>query len=121
MREVDLKDRTKEFAKRIIEICRNLPENRDGRLIGNQLFRSSTSIGANYRSACRAKSLADFIAKLSIVEEETDETLYWLELLDELKIVPHKIIKPIHDEANEILAIIVSSIKTSRKRKNKTQ
>ena len=70
MNEDQMKQRTKEFAKQIIKLCRQLPNNREGRLIGDQLFRSGTSVAANYRSACRARSMADFISKLSIVEEE---------------------------------------------------
>lgn len=78
MDENQLKNRTKAFAKNIIRLCRKLPDNMEGRLIGNQIFRSGTSIAANYRAACRAKSTADFVSKLAIVEEEADETLFWL-------------------------------------------
>ena len=81
-----MKKRTKEFAKRIIELCRELPSNREGRLIGNQLFKSGTSVAANYRAACRGRSKAEFIAKLGIVEEEADETLFWLEVIEEMNI-----------------------------------
>ena len=80
-----MKSRTKEFAKEIIRLCRKLPENREGRLIGNQLFRSGTSVAANYRSACRARSKAEFVSRLAIVEEEADETFFWLELIKEMK------------------------------------
>jgi len=73
--EAEMKERTKEFAKEIIRLCRRLPGNREGRLIGNQIFRSGTSVAANYRAACRARSTADFISKLAIVEEEADEAL----------------------------------------------
>ena len=76
MNEEQMKRRTKEFAKQIIKLCRQLPNNREGRLIGDQLFRAGTSVVANYRSACRAKSRADFISKLSIVEEEADESFH---------------------------------------------
>jgi four helix bundle protein len=82
-----MKKRTKGFAKRIIELCRKLPYNREGRLIGNQIFRSGTSVAANYRAACRARSKADFISKLTIVEEEADETLFWLELIIEMEVL----------------------------------
>jgi four helix bundle protein len=78
MDENQLKNRTKAFAKNIVRLCRKLPNNMEGRLIGNQIFRSGTSIAANYRAACRAKSTADFVSKLAIVEEEADETLFWL-------------------------------------------
>ncbi|MBC8393574.1 MAG: four helix bundle protein [Deltaproteobacteria bacterium] len=115
MDEAQMKKRTKEFAKEIIKLCRKLPDNREGRLIGNQIFRSGTSIAANYRAACRARSKADFISKLSIVEEEADETLFWLELIDEMKILDNSLLDPLMKENDEIVAIIVASIKTSRK------
>ena len=112
-----MKKRTKNFAKEIIRLCRKLPNNREGNLIGNQIFRSGTSVAANYRSACRAKSKPDFIAKLSIVEEEADETYFWLELIKEMKILQPSDLDLLMKENNEIIAIVVSSIKTSRKRK----
>ena len=87
MNEAQMKKRTKDFAKEIVKLCRILPDNREGRLIGNQIFRSGTSIAANYRAACRARSIAEFISKLSIVEEEADETLFWLEMIKELEIL----------------------------------
>jgi four helix bundle protein len=76
MNENQMKNRTKDFAKEIIRLCRKLPNNREGRLIGNQLFRSGTSVAANYRAACRSRSKAEFVSKLAIVEEEADETLF---------------------------------------------
>ncbi len=115
MDENQLKNRTKDFAKNIIRLCRKLPNNMEGRLIGNQIFRSGTSIAANYRAACRARSTADFVAKLSIVEEEADETFFWLELIKEMGILNEDMLTSVMNENNEILAIIVSSIKTSRK------
>ena len=117
MNEEQMKKRTKEFAKSIIKLCRLLPDNREGRLIENQIFRSGTSIAANYRAVCRARSTADFIAKLAIVEEEADETLFWLEIIKEIKILDDAFIDPLMEENDELIAIIVSSIKTSRKRK----
>ncbi|MBI5607215.1 MAG: four helix bundle protein [Deltaproteobacteria bacterium] len=114
-----MKKRTKEFAKEIIKLCRTLPEKREGWLIGNQIFRSGTSMAANYRAACRAKSRPDFIFKLAIVEEEADETLFWLELLKEMEILSQKIVDPLIKECNELLSIIVASIKTVRKRNTK--
>ena len=85
MNSTEMKSRTKEFAKKIIELCRALPNNREGRLIGNQVFKSGTSVAANYRAACRGRSKAEFVSKLGIVLEEGDETLFWLELIKELK------------------------------------
>ena len=117
MDEAQMKKRTKEFAKEIIKLCRKLPDNREGRLIGNQIFRSGTSVAANYRAACRARSTAEFISKLAIVEEEADETLFWLEILEEMEIIDKDLIFPLMQENDELIAIIVSSIKTSRKRK----
>ena len=75
MNSTEMRGRTKQFAKRIIELCRELPNNREGRLIGNQVFKSGTSVAANYRAACRGRSKAEFVSKLGIVLEEGDETL----------------------------------------------
>lgn len=109
-----MKRRTKEFAKRIIQLCRTLPDNREGRLIGNQLFRAGTSVAANYRAACRARLKAEFIAKLGIVEEEADETLFWFEIIQEMKIQEIGNLEEIMKENNEIIAIVVTSIKTAK-------
>jgi four helix bundle protein len=117
MNETQLKNRTKEFAKNIIHLCRNLPTNREGRLIGDQLFRSGTSVAANYRAACRGRSKAEFISKLAIVEEEADETLFWLELIKEMDILKGSVVDALMKESNEIIAIMVSSIKTVKLRK----
>ena len=117
MNEAQMKERTKEFAKDIIRLCRKLPDNREGRLIGNQIFRSGTSVAANYRAACRARSKAEFISKLSVAEEEADETLFWLELIDEMSVLDSVSLDSIKKENNEIVAIIVASIKTTRKKR----
>ena len=117
MNQEQMRNRTKEFAKQIINLCRQLPENREGRLIGNQIFRSGTSVGSNYRAVCRARSKADFIAKIGLVLEETDETLYWLELIDETKIMKNGALKEIKKEANELVAIFVSTVNKARLRK----
>src|SRR4030042_7202422 len=109
-----MKMRTKEFAKQVINLCRQLPNTREGQLIGNQFFRAGTSVGANYRAACRARSKADFISKLAIVLEETDESLYWLEILAENKIVNSKLLTDLINEAKELIAIFVSSLNTAK-------
>ena len=114
MDQEQMKRRTKEFAKRVINLCRQLPESREGRLIGNQLFRSGTSVGANYRATCRARSKAEFIAKLGIVLEEADESLYWLEMLAETQVVKADLLAPLMKEADELVAIFVASLKTAR-------
>ena len=115
MNEEQLKNRTKEFAKNIIQLCRNLPNNREGRLIGDQMFRSGTSVAANYRAACRGRSKAEFVSKLAIVEEEADETMFWLEVIKEMSIYEEPVVEDLIKESDEIIAIIVSSIKTTNK------
>ena len=110
-----LKIRAKEFAKKIIFLCRQLPGTQEGRLIGGQLFRSGTSVGANYRAAYRARSKADFISKLGIALEEADEALYWLEILTEMKIVKADLLSGIMAEADELVAIFVSSLNTAKR------
>ena len=113
----NLKDRTKKFALDVITLIDTLPTGRTADIIGRQLIRSATSVGANYRAACRAKSPADFIAKMGIVEEEADECLYWMELLVGARIVGQDNVKVLTAEANELLAITISSIKTARSNK----
>ncbi|MCX5919343.1 MAG: four helix bundle protein [Deltaproteobacteria bacterium] len=110
-----MKQRTKLFAIAIIIFVESLPKKRTAEILGRQLLRSGTSVGANYRSACRARSAADFIAKMTIVEEEIDESIYWLELLVESKIIDIEKVQALIKEANELLAITVASIKTARK------
>jgi four helix bundle protein len=116
MNEQELKDRTKQFALRIIRLVESLPKSTVGNVIGKQLLRSGTSVGANYRAACRGKSKADFTAKLGIVVEESDECCYWLELLIESGTSPKEKVEPFLKEANELTAIFVSSIRTSQDR-----
>ena len=113
----ELKDRTKAFALRVIKLANALPENAVGRVIKGQLLRSGTSVGANYRAAKRAKSTADFINKMGTVEEETDECMYWMELIVEAGLITQKRMAALYDEADEILAMVVSSIKTAKKKK----
>ena len=112
----ELRQRTKTFALRIIRLIESLPKRRTADMIGRQLLRSGTSAGANYRSTCRAKSTADFVAKLGIVEEELDECLYWMELIVEEGLVPDGQLKPLMKETDELLSIIVSSINTARRK-----
>ena len=114
----EMKARTKRFALRIIRLVSSLPTTSVANTIGKQLLRSSTSVGANYRSACRAKSTADFICKLSIVEEESDESAYWMELLVESDIVAESLLVDLIDEANQITSIVVAAIKTSKLKRN---
>jgi four helix bundle protein len=109
----DLKRRTKEFALRVIKLTAALPRTIEGRAIANQLVRSGTSVAANYRSACRARSRQEFVAKLGVVLEEADETQLWLELIIEAKVIPAKRVQPLLDEANELVAIFVTSRKSA--------
>jgi four helix bundle protein len=115
MSERDLKKRTKEFAIRIIHLVEALPNTRICDVIGKQILRAGTSVGANYRAACRARSNADFISKMGIVEEELDECMYWMELLIETGIILPERLKDLEKEADELLAIMVSSIRTAKK------
>ena len=114
MTEQEFKDRTKQIALRVIRLVESLPNTNSAQIIGKQLFRSATSVGANYRAACRGKSTADILHKLAIVEEEADESLYWLELLIESNIVSENKLSALMNDINQIVAMIVSSIKTLR-------
>ena len=117
MNNEELKRRTKKFALQVIEAVNKFPRSMTGEIIGKQLMRSATSVGANYRSACRAKSHADFISKLGIVEEEADESLYWLELAVDAKIMVDADAAPLIKEADELTAIFTASRKTARSNK----
>ena len=114
MNEREFKDRTKKLALRIIKMVETLPRGHASDVIGRQLIRSATSVGANYRAACRGKSPADVISKLSIVEEEADESIYWMELLIEAGLVSEAKLLNLLAEMNEIVAMTVASIKTLR-------
>lgn len=113
----DLKDRTKRFAVRVIRMVDKLPPSITSEVIIRQLVRASTSIGANYRAACRARSSAEFIAKLQIVLEESDEAMYWLELILDLEMLDRRMLGDAINEADELTAIFVSALKTSRSKK----
>ena len=112
--EKDLKERTKNFAKRIIRLFAALPKNTATQILGRQLLRSGTSIGANYREANRARSKPEFVAKVGDCLREADETAYWLELLSEEGFVPAAKLKPLLDETNELIAIFVTISKHAR-------
>lgn len=110
----DLKKRTRLFAVRIVRLCEALPKGRTNDVIGKQLLRCGTSVGANYRAATRSRSNAEFIAKMGIVEEECDECVYWMELLIDLGLITEKRLAELLKEAHELLAMTVTSIKTAR-------
>ncbi len=113
----DLKDRTKRFALRIVKLVETLPKTQTARVIGGQLLRCGTSVAANYRASCRARSNADFIAKMGIVEEETDESAFWIEMLVDTNLVKKELVAELLDEADQLTAIFVTSINTARGRK----
>jgi four helix bundle protein len=110
----EMKARTKKYANRIVKLCEALPDRWVARTLGSQLLRSGTSVGANYRAVCRAKSTADFLNKLRIVEEECDESLFWMELLVECNLVKAARLNSLMQEGNELLSIVVASAKTTR-------
>lgn len=117
MNEQEFKNRTKQLALRVVRVVEALPGGVAADVMGRQLLRCATSVGANYRAACRAQSNADMIHKLKIVEEEADETVYWLELIIDSGLMPAERLKPLTIEANEVVAMTVASIKTLRGRK----
>lgn len=109
-----LKDRTRSFAIRIVKLFKSLPRQDEARVIGRQLLRSGTSVGAKYRAVCRARSGKEFVAKIGVVVEEADETVFWLELLVECAIVPARKMAALLQEAEELLAIFAASQRTAR-------
>jgi four helix bundle protein len=117
MKPDDFKQRTRTFGLRVIRLVKALPKSTMGSVIGRQLLRCGTSVVANYRAACRARSRADFVAKMKIVEEECDESLYWIELLKESGEIEAHLLKDLIEEADAILSLVVASIKTARSRK----
>jgi four helix bundle protein len=116
MNDNELKQRTKTFALRVIRMVDSLPRKMSAEVIGRQVLRSATSVAANYRSACRAKSRADFISKMGTVEEEADESALWLELITEAGLQSEARLAGLLDEANALTAIAVASIRTARAR-----
>ena len=110
----DFRERTFQFGIRCVRLVENLPKSMSAQTIGRQLMRAGTSVGANYRAAVRGRSRADFVSRMGIVEEECDEALYWIDVLVELGLTTSKRVEALRAEANEIVAITVSSIKTAR-------
>jgi four helix bundle protein len=113
----EFKKRTKAYALRIIRLVLSLDSSQVTRAMGGQLLRAGTSVGANYRSACRARSRADFISKMGVVEEECDESLYWMELMIDAGIVKQPLLTDLIKEGNEILSLVVASRKTARSKR----
>jgi four helix bundle protein len=115
MKSAELKQRTKQFALRVIRMTDSLPRRMSSDVLGRQLLRSATSVAANYRSACRAKSRADFVSKMGTVEEEADESSLWLELIGESGLMTTAKLEALHREAEELTAIAIASIRTARR------
>ena len=111
-----LREKTKQFAIRMVRLFQSLPKNEEGRIIGKQVLRAGTSVAANYRAVCRARSRAEFISKRGVAVEEADETVFWLEILVETGIVPRVRMEELLAEANELLAILAASQRTARAR-----
>jgi four helix bundle protein len=112
-----MKQRTRSFAIRTVTVVEKLPAKRGAQAIGHQLLRCGTSVAANYRAACRARSSAEFRSKLGICEEEADEAIFWLEMIAELGYINAKLLNDLINEAHALLSIVIASIKTSRRRR----
>ncbi len=119
MTEEELKARTKDSGLRAMKLVDALPNTMAARAIGDQLIRSGTSVGANYRAACRGRSKAEFAAKPGVAEEEADESAFWLELIMEGGLIDSKLVRRLYREADELTAILAASGKTARSRKSK--
>ena len=119
MNREELKKRTKAFAVRVVKLTESLPQGRAAGIIGRQVLRSATSVGANYRAACRARSHKEFTARIGVVEEEADETLYWLELLVEAELMPKTRLGALIQEAGELTAIFTATSHTARQNRDK--
>lgn len=119
MNKEDFQIRTKQYALRVLKLVEALPKTRSGAIIASQIGRSATSVAANYRAACRARSKAEFVSKLGIAEEEADETLFWLEMIRDAEIISIDRLQRLVDEADQIVRIIVSSINTTKANANK--
>ncbi len=114
MNQIDLKERTRTFSNNVMTFVETLPQTKSVMILSDQVLRSSSSVGANYRAARRSKSMKDFINKLKIVEEEADETLYWLEFMKQRNLGSNEILTRLICEANELVSIFVASIKTAK-------
>jgi four helix bundle protein len=117
----DLRKRSMQFALRVVRLFRSLPTSSEARVVGQQLLRSGTSVAANYRAVCKARSRADFISKLGIVEEEIDESVFWLEFLVETQMMPRKRMDDLIDEAKQLTAIFAASRKTAKRNSRQSE
>lgn len=117
MNPEELKARTRQFALRVIHLAESMPRGRTTDVLSRQLLRSATSVGANYRAACRARSRADFISKITVAEEEADESLYWLELISDSETIKADRLAGLIKEADELTAILTAAGKTAKRNK----
>ncbi len=117
MDKQDLKERTKNFALRVIKLVQSLPKTDVGRVVGNQLLRSGTAVAANYRAACRSRSKSEFIAKIGTVVEESDESCFWMEIITEVPLLKKSLVDNLYNEAREITAIMFSTRNSAIKNK----
>jgi four helix bundle protein len=115
----EMKDRTRRFALDVIRFTRTLTRSDEGRVLGRQLFRAGTAVGANYRAACRPRSDADFVSKMGVLVEEADECAYWIEIMIEARLVTRAAAAALHDEADQLTRIFVASRETVRRRLRK--
>jgi four helix bundle protein len=113
-KQEQLRDRTKAFALRVVRLFRRLPNDSEAQVMGRQLLRSGTSVAANYRAVCRARSRPDFVSKIGIVVEEADESVFWIEMLAESEVVPRRLLEDLLKEARELTAIFTAAQYTSR-------
>ena|SRR3989338_1617770 len=118
MDKIQLQNRTKIFAIRVFKLVESLPKSKGAQVITYQLIKASTSVASNYRAACRAKSKADFINKLKIVEEEADESLFWLEFIVDVRLIEKRLMSDLIEEANQLVCIFTAAIKTSKSSKS---
>jgi four helix bundle protein len=116
-KNANLKERTKQFGLRTIRLVRALPKGMEGRVLGGQLLRAATSVGANYRAACRSRSVAEFISKIGVVEEESDECCFWMEMIVAADLMQQALVGDLLKEADEITAIMTASRRTAQRRK----
>jgi four helix bundle protein len=117
----EMKKRTRAFALRVIRLVRSLPRSDESRVIGGQLLRSGTAVGANYRSACRARSRREFVSRIGVVVEEADDSAFWLDLLVDAGVMPASRLRPLADECGQLVAICAASYYTARRRQTASQ
>jgi four helix bundle protein len=117
----ELRDRSRQFSMRVVKLYQELPKTTDAQVMGKQVLRSGTSVAANYRASCRARSRAEFVSRMAVVVEEADETCYWLQMIADSGVFPAKKLQPLQKEAQELLKIFSASRNTAEKKNHKSQ